>query len=229
MSPKGGHAISLDILLWAPVLLFSVVAHERAHAVAAHRQGDDTAYLLGRTTWNPLKHIDPMMSLIVPALLWYYTHWAFGAAKPVPVDPSKYRNYRRGDIIVSLAGIVTNLTIFVFCAAAYVLVSLVGSALPTLAHTVQQMLWWGIQLNLVLAFFNLIPVPPLDGSHVLYHLLPPRLGLEFRRISRFGYFPIMALSFLAPGVMATLLWPAFQLMNLTGSLIHGFTVGGGIA
>ncbi|HZH41355.1 MAG TPA: hypothetical protein VFD85_10105, partial [Gemmatimonadales bacterium] len=77
-----GHAISLDILLWAPVLLFSVVAHERAHAIAAYRQGDDTAHLLGRTTWNPLKHLDPMMSAVVPLILWYGSggRFTFGAA-----------------------------------------------------------------------------------------------------------------------------------------------------
>jgi Zn-dependent protease len=220
----------LDILLWAPVLLFSVVAHERAHAVAAHRQGDNTAYLLGRTTWNPLKHIDPIMSIVVPIVLWYASQhtWTFGAAKPVPVNPQNYRNYRRGDIIVSLAGIGANLTIFVLCVGLYILVSLLGTVMPVVVHTVQQMLWWGIWLNLVLAFFNLIPIPPLDGSHVLYHLLPPQLGLQYRQLARFGYLPIMALTFV-PGVMNVLLWPADQLMGLATALIRGFTVGGAIA
>jgi Zn-dependent protease len=220
----------LDILLWAPVLLFSVVAHERAHAMAAYRQGDNTAYLLGRTTWNPLKHIDPIMSIVVPIVLWYASQhtWTFGAAKPVPVNPQNYRNYRRGDIIVSLAGIGANLTIFVLCVGLYILVSLLGSVMPVVVHTVQQMLWWGIWLNLVLAFFNLIPIPPLDGSHVLYHLLPPQLGLQYRQLARFGYLPIMALTFV-PGVMNVLLWPADQLMGLATALIRGFTVGGAIA
>ncbi|HWZ27372.1 MAG TPA: site-2 protease family protein [Gemmatimonadales bacterium] len=220
----------MDILLWAPVLLFSVVAHERAHAVAAHRQGDNTAYLLGRTTWNPLKHIDPIMSIVVPIVLWYASQhtWTFGAAKPVPVNPQNYRNYRRGDIIVSLAGIGANLTIFVLCVGLYILVSLLGTVMPVVVHTVQQMLWWGIWLNLVLAFFNLIPIPPLDGSHVLYHLLPPQLGLQYRQLARFGYLPIMALTFV-PGVMNVLLWPADQLMGLATALIRGFTVGGAIA
>ena len=222
-----GHAISLDILLWAPVLLFSVVAHERAHAIAAYRQGDDTAHLLGRTTWNPLKHLDPMMSAVVPLILWYGSggRFTFGAAKPVPVDPSKFRNYRRGDIIVSLAGIGVNLTILVACAALYVLANLLGSAAPEVARLLQRAFLLGMSLNLVLAFFNLIPVPPLDGSHVLFHLLPPELGLQYRRLARFGYLPIMALTFV-PGVMNVLLWPADQLMSLTGALIGGFAVRG---
>jgi len=220
----------LDILLWAPVLLFSVVAHERAHATAAYRQGDETAYLLGRTTWNPLKHIDPIMSLAVPIFLWYASNhtWTFGAAKPVPVNPQNYRNYRRGDIIVSLAGIGANLTIFVLCVALYILVNLLGSVMPAVVHVVQQALFFGMWMNLVLAFFNLIPVPPLDGSHVLYHLLPPQLGHQYRQLARLGYLPIVALTFL-PGVMHVLLWPADQLMGLANALIRGFTVGGAIA
>lgn len=225
------HAISLDILLWAPVLLFSVVAHERAHATSAYRQGDDTAYLLGRTTWNPLKHLDPIMSVAFPLLLLVTSghRMIFGAAKPVPVNPQKFKHYRRGDIIVSLAGIAANLTLFVLCAALYVLVNLLGTVLPAVAHVVQQMMWWGMSINLLLAFFNLIPIPPLDGSHVLYHLLPPQLGLEYRKLNRFGYLLVLALVFFAPGALNVLLWPMDQLLSLTSALIRGFTVGGAIA
>src|SRR5712664_387872 len=108
------RAISFDILIWAPVLLFSMVAHEYAHAEAAYRQGDDTAYMLGRLTLNPLKHIDPVMTVLFPVILWVASNgtFTFGAAKPVPVTPRKYRNFRKGDIIVSLAGIITNLGLF---------------------------------------------------------------------------------------------------------------------
>ena len=213
------------------MLLFSVIAHERAHAVAAYRQGDDTAYLLGRTTWNPLKHIDPVMSLAMPVLLWIASghKFTFGAAKPVPVDPTKYREYRRGDIIVSMAGIAVNLTLFLLCAALYVLVNLLGSVLPAAVHVFQQMMWWGMWLNLVLAFFNLIPVPPLDGSHVLYHLLPAPVGQEYRKLYRYGYLLVLALVYFAPGVMNVLLWPADQLMNIASALVRSFTVGGPIA
>jgi len=172
-----------------------------------------------------------MMSLIFPVILWFGSggKWTFGAAKPVPVNSRNFRNYRRGDIIVSLAGIATNLLLFVLCIALYILVNLLGPVMPSVAHVVQEMLRWGMWLNLVLAFFNLIPIPPLDGSHVFYHLLPPQLGAQYRQLYRFGYLPIMALSFLAPGVMNVLLWPADQLMNLAIALTRGFTVGGGIA
>src|ERR1044072_394124 len=132
-----------------------MVAHEWAHAEAAYRQGDDTAYALGRLTLNPLKHIDPIMTVALPLLL-LVTHagFLFGAAKPVPVNPRKYREYRRGDIIVSLAGITVNLGLFVACTSLFALVGLVGSAIPSLTATfeiVQRMLWWGMWLNVVLA------------------------------------------------------------------------------
>src|SRR5881397_3236488 len=111
-----------------------MVAHEYAHAEAAYRQGDDTAYMLGRLTLNPLKHIDPVMTVLVPAVLWFsHAGFLFGAAKPVPVNPRKYRHYRRGDIIVSLAGIATNLGLFIACAVVFVVVGVVGAQVPVLA------------------------------------------------------------------------------------------------
>jgi Zn-dependent protease len=149
--------------MWAPVLLFSIVAHEYAHAEAAYRQGDDTAYMLGRLTLNPLKHIDPFMTVLFPVILWVASNGAFtfGAAKPVPVTPRKYRNFRRGDIIVSLAGIATNLVLFVTAAALFAVVGLVGSALPSLLgswEVLQRMLFYGMWMNLLLAFLNLVTI-----------------------------------------------------------------------
>src|SRR3977135_2064660 len=108
------RTISFEFLLWAPVLLFSMVAHEYAHAEAAYRQGDTTAYMLGRLTLNPLKHIDPIMTVALPVVLWLsHAAFLFGAAKPGPVNPRKYRKFVRVDVIVSLAGIVVNLALFV--------------------------------------------------------------------------------------------------------------------
>src|SRR6266446_7806187 len=200
------RAISFDILIWAPVLLFSMVAHEYAHAEAAYRQGDDTAYMLGRLTLNPLKHIDPIMTVLLPVVLWIsHAGFLFGAAKPVPVNPRKYRKFVRGDVIVSLAGIVVNLILFVVFGGLYAVVGMMAGALPALAGTLgilQTMMWAGMRLNLILAFFNLIPIPPLDGSHVFYHLLPPGAGLKFRQLYMFGFLPILVVSWLAPGVIA---------------------------
>src|SRR5205807_7819405 len=126
-------AISFEFLVWAPVLLLSMVAHEYAHAEAAYRQGDDTAYMLGRLTFNPLKHIDPLMTVIVPFLLSRIGAPPFGAAKPVPVNPRKYRQFRRGDTIVSLAGIAVNLALFVLCPLPFPLVGVLRGAVPALA------------------------------------------------------------------------------------------------
>jgi Zn-dependent protease len=206
------------------VLLFSMVAHEYAHAEAAYRQGDDTAYMLGRLTMNPLKHIDPFLTILLPAFLLWQSHgaFAFGGAKPVPVNPRKYRHYVRGDIIVSLAGIATNLGLFVVFAILFAGIGAIGSVVPAAGTTLailQTMARAGMWLNLVLAFFNLIPLPPLDGSHVFYHLLPPEAGLRYRQISRFGFLPIIALSYFLPGVLGVFLWPAFQLMALGMQLI----------
>ena len=214
------------------MLLFSVVAHEYAHAEAAYRQGDDTAYMLRRLTLNPLKHIDPFMTVLLPVLL-YVSHagFLFGSAKPVPVNPRKYRNYRRGDIIVSLAGIGANLGLYVASAVLFAAVGFVGSMLPRLTGSVeilQRMLFYGMFLNLVLAFFNLIPIPPLDGSHVFYHLLPPEAGLKYRRLYMLGFLPILIVVWLLPGVVTVLLWPATQLMHLALWAVGGFAVSQGV-
>ena len=214
------------------MLLFSVVAHEYAHAEAAYRQGDDTAYMLGRLTLNPLKHIDPFMTVLLPVLL-YVSHagFLFGSAKPVPVNPRKYRNYRRGDIIVSLAGIGANLGLYVASAVLFAAVGFVGSMLPRLTGSfeiLQRMLFYGMFLNLVLAFFNLIPIPPLDGSHVFYHLLPPEAGLKYRRLYMLGFLPILIVVWLLPGVVTVLLWPATQLMHLALWAVGGFAVSRGV-
>jgi Zn-dependent protease len=209
-----------------------MVAHEYAHAEAAYRQGDDTAYMLGRLTLNPLKHIDPIMTVLVPVILWVsHAPFLFGAAKPVPVNPRKYRKFVRGDVIVSLAGIVVNLALFVAFTVLFGVVGMVGERAPSLAGTfgiLQEMTYYGMRLNLVLAFFNLIPIPPLDGSHVFYHLLPPGWGLKYRQFSALGMVPLLLILWLAPGVINLFLWPAYQLMNLGLAVVGGLRIGGGL-
>jgi Zn-dependent protease len=187
-----------NLLFFAPVLLFSVIAHEYAHGYAALKQGDPTAQSLGRLTWNPVKHIDPYMTVILPLIMWYASSGQFvlGGAKPVPVDPRNYQNYRRGDIIVSLAGVFTNLLIALGCAAMIVPLGLLAGAVPAVAPTiaiVHRMLLIGIFLNLVLIAFNLIPIPPLDGSHVVKHFLPRPLAIRYAQIGSFGLVILIAL------------------------------------
>lgn len=213
----------MEFVLLLPVLVLSVVVHEYAHAWTANRNGDPTARMVGRLTLNPLVHIDPVGSVLVPVLLWLLPGgFIFGWAKPVPVNPRKFRNYRKGDIQVSLAGIVANLLLAV--ASALVIVALVNVArlVPSLEPTlelVEQMAWFGIFINLLLAFFNLIPIPPLDGSHVLYHLLPPRLGARYRELGRYGFLVLVALLFFAPGAFTVLLWPVSALQSLVRAFV----------
>ncbi|HSJ76211.1 MAG TPA: site-2 protease family protein, partial [Gemmatimonadales bacterium] len=121
-------------MLALPMLVFAMVAHEYAHAAVALRQGDDTAYMLGRVTLNPLPHIDPWMSILLPALLWFGSggSFTFGGAKPVPVNPRKFRNYRKGDILVSAAGVTTNLILSVVWSVGFVLVGMLAPALSSM-------------------------------------------------------------------------------------------------
>lgn len=208
-----------------------MVAHEYAHAEAAYRQGDSTAYMLGRLTLNPLKHIDPFMTIILPLVLWFTSGYAFGGAKPVPVNPRNYRHYVRGDIIVSLAGIAVNLVLFVIFTALFATVGTLAEVLPALSATLeilQRMMAWGLWLNLVLAFFNLIPIPPLDGSHVFYHLLPPGAGLQYRQLQRYGFVPILLVSYMLPGVIRFFLWPAFDLRGIATAVIRPVALPNGL-
>jgi len=195
------------------MLVFAMVAHEYAHAVTALQQGDDTAYALGRVTLNPLPHIDPWMSLLLPALLFFGTHgqYTFGGAKPVPVNSRKFRHFVRGDIIVSAAGVTTNLFLSVLFAGLFVLLGIAARGMPgavNVVDTAQRMMVFGIYVNLLLCFFNLIPLPPLDGSHLLYHALPPKACAWYRGLGRFGYLPLFALMFLFQPVLGFLLTPA---------------------
>jgi Zn-dependent protease len=191
-------------LLLAPVLLFSIIAHEYAHGYAALRQGDATAYQLGRLTWNPIKHIDPFMSILLPILTYYVGGFMFGGAKPVPVNPRNYRNFKRGDIIVSLAGVAVNFVIALVCIALVVIIGMVGQSVrgsvPELV-LLQTMMLYGVLINIILALFNLVPIPPLDGSHVLKYLLPPAWALQYQRAGRYGLIIVFAVLLFAPGLV----------------------------
>ena len=215
------------------MLLFALVAHEYAHGWAAYRQGDDTAYKLGRLTLNPIPHIDPILTIAMPAFLWFISHgqFTFGGAKPVPVITRNFRNYRRGDLIVSAAGIVTNLGLALACTALFALLGviygLLGQVATSTFDTLQRMLVWGIQLNLILAFFNLIPIPPLDGSRLLYHFLPPTLGARYRSLDRFGFLLVMALVYFFRGTISVLMFPAWWSFLHLVALVHPFAVGNG--
>ncbi len=215
------------------MLLFALTAHEVAHAWTAWHQGDDTAYKLGRITLNPIPHIDPVMTLAMPALLWFMTNGAFtfGGARPVPVITRNFRNYVRGDLIVSSAGIVTNLLLAVVCTVLFILAGLVHQAAAELGtstvDTAQRMFTWGIYLNLLLAGFNLIPIPPLDGSRLLYHALPPAAGAWYRGLDRFGMLPLLALLLLFRPLLSALLAPTYWAFTHLLGLALPFAAGDG--
>jgi len=207
------------VLLVAPVLLFSVIAHEYAHGYAALKQGDTTALSLGRLTWNPIKHIDPFMTLILPAVLFYTSggRVVLGGAKPVPVNPRNYRNFKRGDIIVSLAGVTVNFLIAVAAVIVFVLAGLLGrglSGLETTLAIVQAMMVRAVEINLLLLAFNLIPIPPLDGSHVMKYILPLRLAVWYQQVGRYGIVILVLLLSFGGSLLNTWLAPAFSFGEL---------------
>ena len=220
-----------DFVLALPILLFSVVAHEYAHAWAAYHQGDDTAYAMGRLTLNPLPHIDPFMSVLFPLGLYWISSlsghpFTFGAARPVPIDPRRFRNLRRGDLIVSSAGIITNLLLGVGCAVLFVAVGLVAEVadgLMGVLGTLQRMLAFGVTLNFTLAVFNLVPIPPLDGSHLLAQALPAGWRVRYGRLGRFG-FVVLLVMLMAPGLWSVLLWPVDFLSGFTFSMVGPYAL-----
>ena len=221
------------ILLVAPVLLFSVIAHEIAHGFAALAQGDRTALDAGRLSWNPARHIDPFFTILLPLMMLVGSALAgvrgpvLGGAKPVPVDPRNYRHVRRGDIIVSLAGVATNLVIAVACAALIVLTGLIGRSVPVLDATVgilQAMFVIGIQINAVLIAFNLLPIPPLDGSHVAKYLMPRALAVQYVRFGRYGLLILVLLLGFGERVLEAWLRPALLFFEWTLSLVSAFVL-----
>ncbi|HEX9829287.1 MAG TPA: site-2 protease family protein [Bacteroidota bacterium] len=184
-----------------PILLFSVIVHEMAHGYMALKLGDPTAKDLGRLTFNPLPHIDPIGSILVPLLSYLAAGTVFIAwAKPVPINPANFQNLRRDDILVSVVGPFSNLLVALLCTMGYVLISQFiptegadVSGVEQITFFLSDMMLMGITLNIYLAVFNMMPVPPLDGSHVVASLLPPALGEQYRRIGFFGILLILVL------------------------------------
>ena len=214
-------------ILAAPVILFSMVAHEYAHGYAALKQGDPTAYQLGRLTWNPLKHIDPFMTVLLPIMTWFTAGFLFGGAKPVPVIPRNYRNYKRGDIIVSLAGVATNAVIAVVATGVVALLGILGRGVPAAAETcaiLQVMMCFGVFFNIILAYFNLLPIPPLDGSHVVKHLLPPRWALHYQNFGRFGIVVLLLLFTVGSGLFTRLMLPVYVMARVAFGLVFPYLI-----
>jgi Zn-dependent protease len=192
------------------VLLFSLSVHESAHAWTAFRQGDPTARSLGRISLNPLVHIDPIGTVVLPLLMIFTGVPLLGWAKPTPVDPRHFRDLRLGQILVSGAGPLSNLLLaLLFTAGLFVAVRVLPA--PLQEQPLAQLLSLGIQLNVLLAIFNLVPLPPLDGSHVVEWSLPNGMGHRYMAmIAPYGGFVLLAL--VMSGALFTVLSPVLDLV-----------------
>lgn len=204
--------MNIDLLTAAlgfGVLLISLTIHEAAHAWTADRLGDPTARRLGRVSLNPAVHIDPIGTLLLPIIAAVSHLPLIGWAKPVPVDPRNLSRPRRDFMLVAAAGPISNLLQAVAAAAVLRLgpASLRFADGPGLAGFV---LLTAVEINLLLAFFNLIPVPPLDGGNVLLGLLPPKLAVTYSRIRQYGFLVLYAL--MLTGVASALIMPPTNLL-----------------
>ncbi|MBM3332505.1 site-2 protease family protein [candidate division WOR-3 bacterium] len=194
------------LILSAPAILFGLTIHEFSHGWAAWKLGDPTAKMMGRLTLNPIKHLDPIGTI---ALFLF----RFGWAKPVPIDPRNFRHPTRDMAISSLAGPAANLLTAGVSGIILRVLDLfhVGGFASILTG-------YFVLFNLILCFFNLIPIPPLDGSRLLYHLLPPNLAAAFGRLERYGFIILIGIIFLGQLTNVNLLWlymsPLLKLFSL---------------
>ena len=179
------------VLIYALPVLFAITVHEAAHGYAARHFGDNTAYMLGRITLNPLKHIDPIGTILMPIMLYFATSGAFlfGYAKPVPVNFGHLRNPKRDMVWVALAGPASNFIQAIVWAV--VMITLVGTGVEE--RFFLEMARAGVLVNLVMWAFNLFPVPPLDGGRILVGLLPWRQAQMVSRLEPYGFFIVMGL------------------------------------
>ncbi len=210
--------MGIESIFFIIVLVLSIVVHEAAHGFAANWLGDPTARLEGRLTINPFAHIDPMGSVIIPGILLLSgANLLFGWAKPVPYNPHNLRNKRWGEALVAGAGPFVNVVIAVVFAMMIRFsdtLALPEASLPLIAFVVY--------LNLLLALFNMVPVPPLDGSKILKSLLPIRLMIKFRAFEEFMYRYGILGAILFLFIFITLLWPFFSaFLGMVFTLLTG--------
>ena len=184
------------VSVWVLPLVIAITFHEAAHGFVAHRLGDNTAWQLGRVSFNPIRHIDPFGTLILPAILLIsHSPFLFGYAKPVPVNFRALRNPRIGMVLVAIAGPVTNIVLALIAAAAFHGVGLLpANAAQWLFDNLKN----ALVINVILAIFNMMPIPPLDGGRVAVGLLPRVLALPLARLEPFGMLILIGVLILLP-------------------------------
>jgi Zn-dependent protease len=212
----------MEYIFAIPVLLFSVVVHEYAHGYTAYRAGDHTALHAGRLTLNPIPHIDLVGSIIVPLFLVisgspFFIAWA----KPVPINPLKFRNWRNDWTKVALAGPVSNVCLALLFTVAGIFMGIVFSPAAFMGNLLLKYLYitivFGVQINLILAVFNLIPVPPLDGSHILSNMLPPAKRQAYEELSRYGFIILVLL--IVTHIIDLILIPVWKISSVLITLV----------
>ncbi len=195
-----------NLLIQLPILIFSIILHEYAHGWMAERRGDDTARVMGRLTFNPLPHLDPIGSIILPLFALLAGGPIIGWAKPVPVNPYRLNDPKRDMIFVGLAGPASNILLAIACSAAMYIMKLTGQLDPLLF----KILYFAVFINILLPVFNLVPVPPLDGSRIVAGLLPSNLSYEYSKIEPYGFFIVIFL--LYTGVLWRIIIPIVSIL-----------------
>lgn len=212
--------LAQKIAIMAVPLIFAITVHEVAHGWVASRLGDKTALMMGRITLNPVKHIDPVGTLLVPGLLMYLGGIVFGWAKPVPVNYRNLRQPKRDMALVAIAGPITNLTMAIMWGgilkfALYVLGLQLGNV-----QWLVYMAFFGIWINLILMVLNFLPIPPLDGSRVVSSLLPHTLSTYYERLESFGFIILVALIY--TGILGRVLIP--PVLYVKDLIIHMYFI-----
>ncbi len=209
----------MDLFVIIPILFFSIVLHEFAHGYVAYRMGDDTAYLMGRLTLNPLKHVDIMGTILVPALCLISGLPVFGWAKPVPVNAARLPSPRKSMGKVGLAGPTANFILAILFAFLIKLTLVSGIFSPETTQRTAQCLVYGVQINVLLAVFNLMPIPPLDGGHIVAALLPLNAAISYMRLARYGMWIVIGL--IVTGLFRHILYPPMNIILVFISKIFG--------
>lgn len=202
------------------ILLFAISIHEASHGWAAHKMGDPTAYHMGRITLNPIRHIDPIGTILLPLMLIIMRAPPFGWAKPVPVNPLNLKDPRKDNIIISIAGPASNLAVALI---AFIILKIIlknanlfyGGGFSVLLSSIIDILYLTILLNAILAFFNLIPIPPLDGSGIVMGLISEEAAQKYEQIRPYGFFILILL--IMTGAIGRILGVVLRIVN---SLIY---------